>query len=140
MFLCRKSRGIFFTRLKNAQREACFTVLSGKSQIINEILCFTEFTKMKHFGCTKDENLRRSAANDQGQSYFICSFAFVDFFSFSSALLRFASPPIDLLITFLISYVKNTLTFFVKLDIILLTLAVRLQMSSGTCVPIYIDR
>ena len=140
MFLCRKSRGIFFTRLKNVQREACFTVLSGKSQITNEILCFTEFTKMKHFGCTKDENLRRSAANDQGQSYFICSFAFVDFFSFSSALLRFASPPIDLLITFLISYVKNTLTFFVKLDIILLTLAVRLQMSSGTCVPIYIDR
>ena len=140
MFLCRKSRGIFFTRLKNAQREACFTALSGKSQIINEILCFTEFTKMKHFGCTKDENLRRSAANDQGQSYFICSFAFVDFFSFSSALLRFASPPIDLLITFLISYVKNTLSFFVKLDIILLTLAVRLQMSIGTCVPIYIDR
>ena len=140
MFLCRKSRGIFFTRLKNVQREACFTVLSGKSQITNEILCFTEFTKMKHFGCTKDENLRRSAANDQGQSYFICSFAFVDFFSFSSALLRFASPPIDLLITFLISYVKNTLSFFVKLDIILLTLAVRLQMSSGTCVPIYIDR
>ena len=58
MFLCRKSRGIFFTRLKNAQREACFTVLSGKSQIIKEILCFTEFTKMKHFGRTKD--LRRS--------------------------------------------------------------------------------
>lgn len=57
MFLCRKSRGIFFTRLKNVQREACFTVLSGKSQIINEIFCFTEFTKMKHFGCTKDENL-----------------------------------------------------------------------------------
>lgn len=109
MFLCRKSRGIFFTRLKNVQREACFTVLSGKSQITNEILCFTEFTKMKHFGCTKDENLRRSAANDQGQSYFICSIAFVDFFSFSSALLRFASPPIDLLITFLISYVKNTI-------------------------------
>ena len=52
----------------------------------------------------------------------------------------FASPPIDLLITFLISYVKNTFTFFVKLDIILLTLAVRLQMSSGTCIPIYIDQ
>ena len=80
MFLCQKSRGIFFTRLENAQREACFTVLSGKSQIIKEILCFTEFTKMKYFGCTKDENLRRSATNDQGQSYFICSIAFVDFF------------------------------------------------------------
>ena len=140
MFLCRKSRGIFFTRLKNAQREACFTVLSGKSQIINEILCFTEFTKMKHFGCTKDENLRRSATNDQGQSYFICSIAFVDFFPEVLLCCVFASPPIDLLITFLISYVKNTLTFFVKLDIILLNLAVRLQMSSGTCVPIYIDR
>ena len=98
MFLCQKSRGIFFTRLKNAQREACFTVLSGKSQIIKEILCFTEFTKMKHFGCTKDENLRRSATNDQGQSYFICSIAFVDFFSFSSALLRFCvstDRPVD---------------------------------------------
>ena len=140
MFLCLKSRGIFFTRLKNAQREACFTVLSGKSQITNEILCFTEFTKMKHFGCTKDENLRRSATNDQGQSYFICSIVFVDFFPAVLLCCVFASPPIDLLITFLISYVKNTLTFFVKLDIILLTLAVRLQMSSGTRIPIYIDR
>ena len=140
MFLCQKSRGIFFTRLENAQREACFTVLSGKSQIINEILCFTEFTKMKHFGCTKDENLRRSATNDQGQSYFYLLHCIRRFFSAVLLCCVFASPPIDLLITFLISYLKNTLTFFVKLDIILLTLAVRLQMSSGTCIPIYIDR
>ena len=108
MFLCRKSRGIFFTRLKNAQREACFTVLSGKSQIIKEILCFTEFTKMKHFGCTKDENLRRSATNDQGQSYFYLLHCIRRFFSAVLLCCVFASPPIDLLITFLISYVKYT--------------------------------
>lgn len=80
MFLCRKSRGIFFTRLKNAQREACFTALSGKSQIINEILYFTEFTKMKHFGCTKDENLDVLQLMIKGRVIFICSIVFVDFF------------------------------------------------------------
>ena len=96
MFLCRKSRGIFFTRLKNAQREAYFTVLSGKSQIIKGILCFTEFTKMKHFGCTKD--LRRSAIMIKGRVILFCSIAFVDFFSCSSALVRFcvsADRPVD---------------------------------------------
>lgn len=106
MFLCRKSRGIFFTRLKNAQREACFTVLSGKSQIIKEILCFTEFTKMKHFGRTKD--LRRSAIMIKGR---VILFAPLHSYIFFPAVLLscvFASPPIDLLITFLISYVKNT--------------------------------
>ena len=92
------------------------------------------------FWLHKRRKPRRSVTNDQGQSYFICSIAFVDFFPAVLLCCVFASPPIDLLITFLISYVKNTLTFFVKLDIILLTLAVRLQMSSGTRVPIYIDR
>ena len=140
MFLCRKSRGIFFTRLKNVQREACFTVLSGKSQITNEILCFTEFTKMKHFGCTKDENLDVLQLMIKGRVILFAPLHSQIFFPCSSALLRFCvstDRPVD---TFLISYVKNTLTFFVKLDIILLTLAVGLQMSSGTCVPIYIDR
>ena len=140
MFLCRKSRGIFFTRLKNAQREACFTVLSGKSQIINEILCFTEFTKMKHFGSTKDENLDVLQLMIKGRVILFAPLHSQIFFPAVLLCCVFASPPIDLLITFLISYVKNTLTFFVKLDTILLTLAVRLQMSSGTCIPIYIDR
>ena len=103
MFLCRKSRGIFFTRLKNVQREACFTVLSGKSQITNEILCCTEFTKMKHFGCTKDENLRRSRAE-----LFYLLHCIRRFFSAVLLCYVFASLPIDLLITFLISYVKYT--------------------------------
>ena len=41
------------------------------------------------FWLHKRRKPRRSATNDQGQSYFICSIAFVDFFSCSSALLRF---------------------------------------------------
>ena len=96
MFLCRKPRGIFFTRLKNAQREACFTVLSGKSQIIKGILCFAEFTKMKHFGCTKD--LRRSAIMIKGRVILFAPLHSYIFFSCSSALVRFCvstDRPVD---------------------------------------------
>ena len=105
MFLCRKSREIFFTRLKNVQREACFTVLSGKSQLIKELVCLTKWRNMKLFSLQigRKPSMFLQLLIRPGAELFYSLHSNRRFVSVVLLCCLVVSTPIDLLITLKVS-------------------------------------